>query len=444
VRSLDLSRPGDRKVCGLRRFVSAIVWRARSGPVGPAVWQTSLVRIVAILAGVAAIALTSVAAAAPTPSGRLLAITTGDPPAVSPALVWVDAATLAPLPGPTAALPPGAAGGLLSPDHSRYIFGSNGQPALSFFDLERMQLVARLTTGRSGSAYPIAWPEARRLFVEGWACCPAHAEVVIVDPVDRSVVARVPLVGGGFTASPTTDGIAALVEPKSGIKAVRVAAIDREGRSRSVVVSRIKAGTKWRGKGADRFATIRQPGFAVDRVGQAAYVIDSSGLVAQVDLRTLQVSYHSRATRRLTRASKQINGPMLYARWVGDGRIVVSGTNAKIQKTSSGWRQTWSPAGVALLDTRAWTSRMLDSSAASFAVSTNAVLVPGSGALRAYDIDGTLRYSVPLPAGNPFLSVFGEYAYAWTTDTVTLLDLKSGAVVATLPKPALYLVPNES
>jgi hypothetical protein len=408
------------------------------------IWQTPLVRIVAILAGAAAIALTSVAAAAPAPNGRLLAITTGAPPAVSPTLVWVDAATLALLPGPTVALPPGAAGGLLSPDRSMYVFGSNGQPALILFDLERMQLAARLTTGRAGSAYPIAWPEPRRLFVEGWACCPVHAEVVIVDPVDRSVVARVPLAGGGFTAGRTTAGIVALVEPKTGIKAVRIAVIDREGMSRSVTVSRIKAGTRWRGKGADRFASIRQPGFAVDRSGQAAYVIDSSGLVAQVDLRTLQVSYHSRATRQLARSSKQINGPMVYAHWVGDGRIVVSGTTAKMQKTSSGWSQTWSPAGVALLDTRTWTSRMLDPGASSFTISANGVLVPANGTLSAYDIDGTLRYRVPLPAGNPYVSIFGEYAYVWTTDTVTTVDLKSGSVVATLPKPSLYLVATDS
>lgn len=401
-------------------------------------------RIVAILAGAAAIALTSVAAAAPAPSGRLLAITTGDPPAASPALVWVDAATLALLPGPTGSLPAGAAGGLLSPDRSTYIFGSNGQPVLNFFDLDRMQLAAKLITGQAGSAYPIAWPEPRRLFAEGWSCCPVHDELVVIDPVDRRVLARVPLAGGGFTASRTTDGIAALVQPKSGIRAVSVAAIDRDGRSRSVTVSRIKAGAKWQGKGANRFAAIRQPGFAVDRVGQTAYVIDSSGLVAQVDLQTLQVSYHSRATRRLARASKQIDGPMLYAGWVGDGRIVVSGTNAKMEKTSSGRRQTWSPAGVALLDTRTWTSRMLDSRAASFSMGAGSVLVPTSGALSAYDIEGTLRYRVPLPTGNTYISVFGDYAYAWATETVTLVDLKSGSVVATLPKPALYVVGADS
>jgi hypothetical protein len=213
------------------------------------------VRIVAILVGGAAIALTAAAAAAPAPSGRLLAIATGD----SPALAWVDAATLTPLPGATAALPPKAGGGFLSPDRSTYVFGTNGEPALTFFTLERMQLTGTLTTGRAGSAYPIAWPEERRLFVEGWGCCPTRTEIVVVDPAARSVVARVPLNGGGLSTAPTAGGIVILLEPTSGIKPVRVVAIDRDGGSRSVTISRIKAGTKRRGKGYNRVADIASP-----------------------------------------------------------------------------------------------------------------------------------------------------------------------------------------
>lgn len=397
-------------------------------------------RILAILAGTAAIALTAVAAAAPAPTGSLLAITTGD----SPALVHVDAATLRTLPGPTAALPAKAGGGFLSPDRSIYVFGSNGEPTLTFFDVKRMQSTGKLAAGRAGSVYPIAWPEQNRLFVEGWGCCPARTDVLVVDPMKRTVIARVPLVGGALATAATATGIAVLLEPEKGIKAVRVAKIGRDGEARSVAVSRIKAGTKWRGKRYDRTAAIRQPGFAVDRAGQAAYIVDPSGLVAQINLTTLDVSYHSTATRRLARATKQINGPMLFARWVGEGRIAVSGTNAKLRKTPSGWRQTWASAGVALLDTRTWTSHMLDAAARSFTASNDAVLVAGNSALTAYELDGTVRYKTTVPAGGAYVSVFGDYAYAWTAEKVTILDVRSGAAVATLPKPPLYLVAADS
>ena len=382
-----------------------------------------------------AIPLTAVAAAAPT--GSLLAISS------AATLVHVDAATLRELPGPTVALPSKAGGGFLSPDRSLYVVGSNGEPTLTFFDVRRMQRAGTLTSGQTGSAYPIAWPEQDRLFVEGWACCPTHLEIVVVDPVARAVLTRIPLVGGGFMTASTANGVAVLLDAEKGIKPARVVTIDRDGGSRSVVVTRIKAGTAWRGKGFDRRANIRQPGFAVDRSSGIAYVVDASRLVAQIDLRTLDISYHSVATRRLARTSKQISGPMLFATWIGDGHVVVSGTNAKLRKTASGWRQTWGPAGVALLDTRTWASQMLDAGARSFAASADGLFIVRTGLLSVYKLDGTLRYTVAVPAGDAFVQVFGNYAYVWGAERVAIVDVRSGTVLATLPKPSLYLIAAE-
>ena len=392
-------------------------------------------RIVAILAGAAAIALTAAAEAAP-PS-RLLAITSG------PSLTWVDGLTLTPLPGSTISLPPKAAGGYLSPDRSTYVLGSNGEPKLTFLDVQRMQTIGSLTVARSGSAYPIAFPEQNRLFVQTWGCCPpAYTEVVVVDPERRAVVGRVRIVGGGLIAARSGDGLVALVEAAKGIKPIRAVVIDRNGAARSVAVSRIKAGTAWRGTGSNRRARIRQPGLAVDRAGGVAYVVDAGGLVAQIDLATLGVSYHARVTRRLAHADKQMDGPVVYAAWGGDGRIVVSGTNMKLQRESGSWRETWTPAGVALLDTRTWSSRMLDPAAAGFTVSGDSVLIPRDGSLTAYSADGSVRYRTAIPVGNAYASVFGDYAYVSTEARVTIVDLASGAVVGTVANPSLYLVPE--
>ena len=397
-------------------------------------------RIVAILAGAAAIALTAASSAAPAPTGRVLAISTAD----APALVWVDAATLTPLPGPTAPLPRDAGGGFLSPDGSTYVVGSYDVPTLTFFDLQRMQLSATLTTGKLDSAYPIAWPQQRRLYVEGATCCPARSEIVIVDPTAPSMVARVALKGSTLSTVAVGEGTVSLLEPTSGIKPARIVTINPDGGSRAVTIARIKTGIKWRGTGANRRASIRQPALAVDDAQQLAYVIDSSGLVAEVDLATLGVAYHARATRRLARAAKEIDGPMLSARWAGDGHIAVSGTNAKLRKTPNGWRQTWTPVGVSLLDTRTWTSRMLDPAAGYFSATRDTVLTTGSGAVNAYELDGTLRYTVSIPSGDAYVSVVGDYAYAWTADKVTIIDLRLGTVVATLPRPSLYLITADS
>jgi hypothetical protein len=348
------------------------------------------------------------------------------------------------LSGTAVAFPAKGAGGFLSPDRSTYAVGSNGEPTLTLVDVKRMQTTGRLAIGGVGSAYPIAWPERDRLFVEGWACCPTRTEIVVVDPLKRVVVRRVPLVGGGITSAATGTGLVVLLPAEKGIRPVRLIEIDRDGGTRSVMLSRITAGTKWRGKGSNRFAAIRWPGLAVDRAGGAAYVVDPSGLVAQIELAKLDVTYHSTATRRLARASKQIDGPMRFATWVGDRHIAVSGTNASYKKTANGRRQTWAPAGVALLDTRTWTSQMLDSAAPSFTASGGAVLVASSGALSRYDVDGTPRYRTAIPDGDGWVQVFGDYAYAWTANWVTIVDMRSGGIEATLAKPSLYLIGADS
>jgi len=51
---------------------------------------------------------------------------------------------------------------------------------------------------------------------------------------------------------------------------------------------------------------------------------------------------------------------------------------------------------------------------------------------------------VSIPVGNAYVSVFGDYAYAWSSETVTLFDGRSGSVVASLPKPSFYLVAPDS
>jgi hypothetical protein len=147
-----------------------------------------------------------------------------------------------------------------------------------------------------------------------------------------------------------------------------------------VTIFGIKGGTKWRGKGSDRTAAIRQPGFAVDRAGQAAYVIDPEGVVARVDLTTLDVSYHAKGTRRLARATKQINGPMSSARWVGDGRIAVSGTNAKLRKDAGRLVANLGSARRFSSGHTHVTSRMLDPIARSFTAKGDVVLIAGNRA----------------------------------------------------------------
>jgi hypothetical protein len=133
---------------------------------------------------------------------------------------------------------------------------------------------------------------------------------------------------------------------------------------------------------------------------------------------------------------------MRYAQWVGDGRIVVSGIDAKISVTRAGdQHQTWTPTGVSVIDTSAWRSRMLDPNAGGFSTAPGGVLIQNDSSFTVYDVDGRARFAIPFDEPVDYVQIVGGYAYAWGRDrTTTIVDLASGTVVARIPKPDLWLV----
>ncbi len=404
-----------------------------------AAMQTVLVRIVATAVAVWAFALVAVAGAAPSPRATVLGMVVADG---KQTLTRLDAATLAPVGGPTIAILPTVGRGLRSPDRSLLVFAANSAPSLTFVDVDRMQAAEPITVAKAGTAQLIAWPEQRRLYAYGWGCCPVRTDVLIIDPVDGKIVARVPLHGTAVSEAASADGVAVLTSPVKGIGPVNLLAVNRDGTARRAAVVRIRAGSKWRRVNSQPVGTIRQPGFTVEPSGRTGYVIDPSGLVAEVDLSTLAVSY--RTSRTFARADKQVSGPMRHAHWVGDGRIAVSGTNAKVTKTRTGWTNTWAPAGLTLIDTRSWGSRLVDAHASWFVPRGDTVLAVSNGSVTAYDLDGAARYRVPVASTTAFVEAYGDYAYVWEDKTVTVLDASSGAVIGTMPKPSLWLVSADS
>lgn len=401
--------------------------------------HTLLVRIVATAVALWAFALVAVAGAAPSPRPTVLGMVVADG---TQTLTRLDAATLAPLAGPTVTVVPTVGRGLRSPDRSLLVFAANSAPSLTFVDVDRMQAAEPLTVAKAGTAELIAWPEQRRLYAFAWGCCPVRTDVLIIDPVDRKIVARVPLRGTAVSEAASADGVAVLTSPVKGIGPANLLTVNHEGTARRAAVVRIRAGSKWRTVNFQPVGTIRQPGFAVDPSGRTGYVVDASGLVAQVDLSTLAVSY--RASRTFARADKQVSGPMRRAQWIGNGRIAVSGINAKLTKTRTGWKNTWAPAGLTLIDTRSWESRLVDARASWFVPRRDAILVVSNGNLTAYNLDGAARYRVPVASTTAFVEAYGDYAYVWEDKTVRVLDASSGAVVATMPKPSLWLVSADS
>src|SRR5207253_3469117 len=109
------------------------------------------------------------------------------------------------------------------------------------------------------------------------------------------------------------------------------------------------------------------PALAVDPSGKRAAVVGSGGLVAEVDLDTLAVAYHPQAARSPARAGKAFEGWHRDALWLPNGTLAVTGMDYQWTVKNGAEEMSGTPAGVTLVDTRQWTSRVVDDGASSLA-----------------------------------------------------------------------------
>jgi hypothetical protein len=143
------------------------------------------------------------------------------------------------------------------------------------------------------------------------------------------------------------------------------------------------------------------PGLAVDSSGARAFVVQAGAPVAEVDLRTLRVRYHTLSERISSLAAKATEGPARKAVWLGRGLLAVTGWD-RHAATSAEWQ---TPAGLKLIDTWRWSARTIDARASDAVFASGALLassllwdsrtgrISGSG-LTGYALDGTHRFHV--------------------------------------------------
>jgi hypothetical protein len=126
------------------------------------------------------------------------------------------------------------------------------------------------------------------------------------------------------------------------------------------------------------------PGIAADPAGRRAYVVPGNGPVAEVDLASLQVTYHrlgrsASPWQRLTRwwappaEAKIISGPSRSALWLGDGQLAVTGYDG-----SAEGHHREIPSGLELIDTRTWAVRQVDRRSSSAVLAAGRLLAFGT------------------------------------------------------------------
>src|SRR5262245_16460313 len=237
-------------------------------------------------------------------------------------LAWFDPATLARVPGRTVSVGRHTGSWALSPNGSMLAIADFEYPSIRFVSLGRMRSPGTLLLPWSGDGYVagITWPRPDRVLV-------AVSErdggfVAVVDPQKRKELRRVELPVIRNTAA-VDVGVALLVSPPSVFAPATVAIVDADGGLRTTTVDRISVGAIEHADDPSTFSIdVREPGFAVDRAGGRAFVVAPDFTVAEVNLGTLAVAYHSPSARSL---AKVINGPSRQAAWLGNGVRAVAG-----------------------------------------------------------------------------------------------------------------------
>jgi hypothetical protein len=198
---------------------------------------------------------------------------------------------------------------------------------------------------------------------------------------------------------------------------------DRDGLVRDVTLGRVLAGIQLVDPAAHRTRQ-RVPGLAADQTGRRAFVV-APGLVAEIDLRDLHVSYHALGRERSiwdrvhdwvepAAEAKPSSGPVRSAIWLKTGELAVTG------------------AGLTLIDARDWTSSTVDPGATDVRVTRDLLLATGGRrGLAAYGLDGRERFRLFDGQAVYVAQTYAGRAYvgAAGADRLRVVDLVAGRAV---------------
>jgi hypothetical protein len=347
--------------------------------------------------------------------------------------------TLEPLPGPRAEL--GRRNGwpwVFSPDRSRIAFG--GPRPIRIVDARTVRVVGD-APNPFGYFDVLAWPELRRMVLVRGMEPRSVGSLAVVDPVAGRVVWRRPVAGTVVDFARTEDGLVLLLGPSSGIEGARLAVVTPGAGVRLVRLGRVQAGIRAQSlDGRHSVDHYRTPGIAVDPGRQRAYVVSAADEVADVDLRSLRVTYHALEEQKSIRervqnwlepaaeAKRASEGWLRRALWLGNGTLAVVGWDDRAYFDDEGYQQqVTEAAGLVLVDVRRWSKHVLDLDATSASLVGDFLLAYGSrwnsaegrfagSGLTVYDRSG--RESIHLFDDEPvgMAEVSGAFAYAWFED----------------------------
>lgn len=374
-------------------------------------------------------------------------------------LVRVDPRSLRPLASPKVALGRSTSTWSFAPGRSKLVaagYGAKGRRwFLRFVDVRKMRLLWTVPLRPRERVLALAWLAPRRavaVTARSWG----SLELLVLDPVTRRLLATRPLPIEGepplLHTGRTPKHLVLLASGLNEIEPARLLVVDPDGAAREVTLARILAGRQWRQDPA--VSEYRIPALAVDPDGDRAFVLAPGAPVAVIDLNTLSVAYHDlrqpisllgrlRAWLEPAAQAKATDGPIRYARWLGDGLIGLTGSDDHTFVDANGVLQmTTSPAGLALVDVRDWTVRTLDATSSFFRIAEGLLFATGwswdsasqtqrSFGVAVYGPDGGKRFHL-FPGTQAYVEeVFAGRAYVrpGRDRPLAVVDLNSGRII---------------
>jgi hypothetical protein len=319
-----------------------------------------------------------------------------------------------------------------SPDGRWLAVGVDRVHGFRIVDVRRLRNVAHVQTW-SAAISTLAWLTPRRIIgVE-------PAGLFIVDSLTRKHL-RPPEVAGSIqTVERVGNRLVLILAPDREIGFARLAVIDALGGLKTVQLDRIRAGVRPEIEG--RHGEIRWPGLTFDPAGRAFVVGTRDEPVAEIDLGTMEVTYHepTRSRSFLSRfrnwlepqaeAKLPLTGSFRTALWLGDGHIAVWGWDSAL---AGGNRVDERPAGLSILETSDWTTRMVDPDAWHAAFSGGRLLAThgATGGLTAYTTAGEQLYQAFTGQNVGVVATFGSRAYiAPNRGLIRVIDVRSGRII---------------
>ncbi len=288
--------------------------------------------------------------------------------------------------------------------------------------------------------------------------------IAVIDPSTGDVLAQRELEGRVIALARAKDALVLVLEGQRW-GPVQLVVATAEGTFRSITLERIEAGARQTGDGVPRSDGA---GVAVDREGGRAYAVAAGCPVAEVDLGTLAVAYHTTTQpvsllgrlhdwlEPAAEAKGPLAGSWRYALWLGDGRLAVFGRDASPYQLGSGLAGRERPSGLTVIDTRTWQAQLVDPRSSALVVARHALLSWGwgwdSGTQRAiatgvsiYDRTGVRRFHV-LPGRAIYdVQVVGPRAFIAhpPNSRYSIVNLSTGRQVRTIRREMPQVLSGE-